>query len=481
MKGRSEQAVSTVPLLRYWTWRFTLLLVLLLFGIGLLGVHWIRESAINQQVAVLEARAELLASYYSNAKDEQKRVNEMLLAGRAGMVNAMPVTPAIPKGVFVQIHDFATGMVSVGGHEPSDQPSGNTDFPKPRDAETTKEIQSDKHRKWIRVGVPLVYDNHFAGKYYVSMKVDKSFEHMYLLILASIGLIALCGWMVVYFLSRSLTRPLRQLAHAAGQISDGNYRPDLPDSSRIKETEIHRLVNSFDDMSIRLERLERMRTDLLAGVSHELRTPVTSIRGMIQAVKDGVVSGTTADEFLQLSMNESKRLQTMVNELLDFSAMETDTIEPLQEEVDLSAQFGEVATQFRATPGHERLELLTETASSEVIWFGDSEHLKQILFNLLSNSAAAGAKIVHITASREDSFIYIDVADDGKGISDAEAPFVFERYYRGDSGRKKKQGLGLGLPICQLLAKSNNGKVGLVRTAPSGTVFRITLATATFT
>lgn len=476
-RAKIGQAVSTVPLLRYWTWRFTLLLLILLLGIGLLGINWIRESAMDQQFAVLEARAELLASYYSKAKDEQKRINQMPLTGRDRIVNAIPVTPAIPQGVFIQIYDFAARLVSSEGQEvPAELRM--TDFPEAEKAGTTREIIAGKHNKWIRVGIPMVYDNHFAGKYYVSMSVDRSFEHMYILILAAIGLIALCGWMVVYVLSRSLTRPLRQLAHAAGQISDGNYRPELPDASRIKESEIHRLVFSFDEMSSRLEQLERMRTDLLASVSHELRTPVTSIRGMIQAVKDGVVAGDEADEFMQLCMNEAKRLQTMVNELLDFSAMETDTIKPVQEKVELSLLIGETVTQLQAMPRHAGVEFIADLPDSEAVWAGDPQHLKQILLNLLSNSVAAGAESISITISREKSQLCIDIADDGSGISDEEAPFIFERYYRGDSRRKKKQGLGLGLPICRLLAKANNGNVELLQTAPSGTIFRITLQTA---
>lgn len=473
---------STVPLLRYWTWRFTLLLLILLIGFGLLGISWIRESAMNQQFAVLEARAELLASYYSKAKDEQRHIKTMP-ADQTGQISdepvapitAIPVTPAIPKDVYVQIFDFASGSISTEGQKLPDGLSQKTDFPKAMAAERTKEVISADHNKWFRVGMPLYYNNQYAGKYYVSMGVDNSFERTYILILAAIGLIALCGWMVVYLLSRSLTKPLRQLAHAAGQISGGNYRPELPDSAQIKEAEIYQLVHSFDDMSARLEQLERLRTDLLASVSHELRTPVTSIRGMIQAVKDGVVTGSEAEEFMQICMNESKRLQTMVNELLDFSAMETDQIHASKEKVELSLLIGEVITQLQTMTKFAALDLIAELPSSDITCIGDPTHLKQILFNLISNSAAAGAKQIKIKASREEGIIRIDISDNGKGIPAEEAPFIFERYYRGDSRRKKKQGMGLGLPICQLLAKANDGKVELLQSAPSGTIFRIHL------
>ncbi|MCQ6557085.1 sensor histidine kinase [Paenibacillus mendelii] len=468
-----RRAVSTVPLLRYWTWRYTLLLLVLLAIIGILGVGWIRENAIKQQFEVLEARTELLAAYYSKSLDEI--LTEKPTDPSAPVV-AIPMVPAISRDLFVQIYELDSGVLrSEGQKPPNDEPPQNKLPPKANKPERTKEIITGNHGKWLRVGVPYYRINQFAGKYYVGMSANNSFENTYLLILTAIGLIAISGWMVVYILSRTLTKPLRELALAAGQISNGNYKPDLPDMAQIKEEEIHTLVRSFDEMTTRLDQLERMRTDLLANVSHELRTPVTSIRGMIQAVKDGVVTGTEADEFMQLSMNEAKRLQMMVNELLDFTAMETDRIQIKAEKVVLIPLVSEIVAQLRILPIFASVKLRVDGASPGLIWTGDRMHLKQILINLLNNSAASGAGCISITICQTGEGIQIDVADDGNGIDPEEAPFIFERYYRGDSRRKKKRGLGLGLPICRLLAKANGGQVELLQTSHAGSVFRITL------
>ncbi|MCG5250988.1 ATP-binding protein [Brevibacillus agri] len=98
------------------------------------------------------------------------------------------------------------------------------------------------------------------------------------------------------------------------------------------------------------------------------------------------------------------------------------------------------------------------------------------MLNLLNNSVAAAATRIEVVARQTDKLI-LDIIDNGKGIPAEEAPFIFERYYRGDSKRKKKHGLGLGLTICRLLARAHGGDVELVQSSPAGTTFRLTLAT----
>ncbi len=474
-KRERQNPVSNVSLLRYWTWRYTLLLLVLLIGIGILGINWTRDNSLSQQVEVLEARTELLAAYYSESMDQQLGLANPSLSADTNSEIAIRTVPAISAELFIQIyaldkHTFDTDSPNIPDELRLPPSTSNATTP-----EKSTETINTKQGRWLRTGMPYFIHQQFAGKYYVSTRVNNSFEKTYILILVSIGVIALFGWMVVYILSRSLTRPLRQLAIAARQISDGNYKPDLPDAARIKEAEINQLVHSFDEMTTRLEQLERMRIDLLAGVSHELRTPVTSIRGMIQAVKDGVVTGAKADKFMQISMDEAKRLQTMVNELLDFSAMETDTILTVPDSVSLVNVLNEVVAQLRMLPVYASLDLTTDVSPRELAWTGDRMHLKQIVLNLMNNSAASGARRIAITVRKEGRVIRIDVTDDGKGIPPEETSLIFERYYRGDSRRKKKQGLGLGLPICQILAKANNGKVELLQSSQAGTVFRITL------
>lgn len=499
-----------MPLLRYWTWRYALILSVILLGIGFFGIYWINKAATEQQFQVLEARTEMLADSYSKvlltknaaASPETKEavaevtstitklattavtgptsaiISENTTPAAATTTIALRVMPAVPADHVVQIYDDAdktfkkeqlgkTAATIIKLPTPI-QPVDNT--------KETREVIATKGATWLRVGVPYYENNAVAGTYYVSTPLNDDLVQTYITIMVSIGVITLCGWAIVYVLSRSLTLPLRQLAMAAEQISTGNYTPSLPDSSQIKEAEISQLIHSFDEMAKRLGQLERMRTDLLAGVSHELRTPVTSIRGMIQAVKDGVVKGADADEFMQISMDEAKRLQTMVNDLLDFSSMEAGEVFVEKQPVQIASTLDQITAQVQALPSFADVSVTVNPTRAEIVWIGDESHVKQILFNLLGNSAAASATQIKIDVHNQSDFLSIDVTDNGKGIAESEVPFIFERYYRGDSKRKKKQGLGLGLTISRLLAKAHGGNVELLQTSPEGTTFRLTLA-----
>lgn len=462
-----------------------MILSIMLLGIGFFGIYWINKNATEQQFAVLEARTELLADSYSKVT-YSKIVKVAPMTTLQPSVQTTPtatatlaatIMPDIPSDHVVQISGEADHQIKQG--ITTANPSVTVLLPAPvQPAESkkeTREILTLKDATWLRVGVPYYEQNAVAGMYYVSTRLNNDLVHTYITIMVSIGIITLCGWAIVYVLSRSLTQPLRQLALAAEQISAGNYEPSLPDASRIKEAEISQLIHSFDEMANRLGQLERMRTDLLAGVSHELRTPVTSIRGMIQAVKDGVVSGEAADEFMQISMDEAKRLQTMVNDLLDFSSMEAGAVHTEKHTINVSELLDQLLAQVRTLPAFANIEVSISLEHSDLIWVGDESHFKQILLNLLGNSAAAKATRIEIKVEHQSDQLTIDVTDNGKGIPDAEAPFIFERYYRGDSKRKKKYGLGLGLTISRLLAKTHGGNVELVRSSQAGTVFRLTL------
>ncbi|WP_409176223.1 ATP-binding protein [Brevibacillus fortis] len=510
---RSTSTRTAVPLLRYWTWRYALILSVILLGIGFFGIYWINKAATEQQFQVLEARTEMLADSYTKVlltksdtatplrKGELAQVTAAIpgqtlttvaavtgptspsitdttLPAAATTTIALRVMPTVPMDHVVQIYDVA-GKTSK--KEMVNQAAATiTKLPTPiqpvDNTKETREVISAGEATWLRVGVPYYEQNGVAGTYYMSTPLNNDLVHTYITIMVSIGIITLCGWAIVYVLSRSLTQPLRQLAMAAEQISTGNYAPSLPDTAKIKEAEISQLVHSFDEMANRLGQLERMRTDLLAGVSHELRTPVTSIRGMIQAVKDGVVKGADADEFMQISMDEAKRLQTMVNDLLDFSSMEAGEVFVEKQSIRIECTLDQIVAQVQTLPSFADVSVTVNSTGREIVWIGDESHVKQILLNLLGNSAAANATQIKIDVYNQSDFLSIDVTDNGKGIPEPEVPFIFERYYRGDSKRKKKQGLGLGLTISRLLAKAHGGNVELVQTSPEGTTFRLTLA-----
>ena len=342
---------------------------------------------------------------------------------------------------------------------------------------TTKEKIKISDTTWLRVGMPLSRDGHVIGALYLSTpspEILLNIETYGFLVLTILG-IAFGGWLVIYHLSRKLILPLHQLTVAARQVSEGDYSPILPSATSVKEAELQQLFSSFQIMSQRLQQLEQMRTDLLAGVSHELRTPVTSIRGMIQAVQGGVVTGDTADQFLVTTLEEAKRMQKMVEDLLDFASLESSAIHGDFILLSLSEVVEEAIQQVHSIEGFKEIDIEVSPLIKPLKIVADRGHLKQILLNLFMNSARAESTKIMLSITFEGKKLHLDIVDNGKGIAEPEIPYIFERYYRGDSKRKKKQGLGLGLPLSRLLAEANNCELLLVSTSPHETIFRLML------
>ena len=158
------------------------------------------------------------------------------------------------------------------------------------------------------------------------------------------GSLAFLGLAVIYLLTRKLSKPIKEVAEAAKQIVEGNY--DIHLEKGIKEKEVYELTRSFKEMSERLQQLELMRAELLAGVTHELKTPIASIDGLIQAVKDEVVTGEEAKEFLEISLKETNRLQKMVEDLLDFNYFAVGAIKVNKEMQNINQLIQEITHQW---------------------------------------------------------------------------------------------------------------------------------------
>lgn len=293
-----------------------------------------------------------------------------------------------------------------------------------------------------------------------------------LLAIMIIGL-ALIGWAAIYFLSRRISNPIQDVAAAAKKVQEGDYQIELRDEYR--EQEVYDLVHSFKEMSNRLEKLESLRTELLAGVTHELKTPVTSISGLLQAVGDDVVTGEEAKEFIQMSLKETAKMKKMVEDLLAFNTFATNNIPVQLETGEINKLLKETGYQWSITQEGTGIELQVNTLSKELFARIDQIRLQQIIINLLNNAAQAmeGKGDIKVNVSMQTSEIWVDVVDTGKGIPLEEQPFIFERFFRGEEKKYRTRGLGLGLPFSKMIAMSMGGDLQLVETSITGTTFRM--------
>nr|WP_240903723.1 HAMP domain-containing sensor histidine kinase [Chengkuizengella sediminis] len=306
-----------------------------------------------------------------------------------------------------------------------------------------------------------------------SLLGDKSNFQFSVLIISFISL-SVTGWIIIYWLLKKLTNPIRLVADAAVQIRQGNYEIQL--NKNFKEKELNELNQSFEDMATRLKNLETLRTELLAGITHEIKTPVTSISGLVQAVKDKVVTKEEEEEFLHLALQESNRLQLMVEDLLDFNSYAAGVIHLDFQKVNLNLIVQAVAKQWKVMD--EEVSITLSLPEQDIFAEGDPLRMKQVLFNLLKNSQAAmkdEKEVVLKVYPYDAHFVAIDVTDSGSGIPIEEQANIFERFFRGSEKKDKVRGLGLGLSLSKILANAQKGDLILKESSIKGTTFTLLL------
>lgn len=298
-------------------------------------------------------------------------------------------------------------------------------------------------------------------------------------LLRLVGAIAfmLVGWIVIYIMTRNLVRPIREAVDAAHQIVAGHY--DVHLNKKPQEREVYELMQAMRDMAQRLQQLESLRKQFLAGVTHELKTPLTSISGLIQAVNDGVVSGDEAKVFLENSLKHTQRLQEMVEDLLAFDHYVSKIVTIKKRSFDMALTLEAIITRWRYSQHMERLELYFEKEESRSSWHVESDpnRLEQIMINLLDNAYEAmhGSGEIHVELSATSSHFHITVRDTGPGIPAEEQGRMFESFFRGREKGQTVRGLGLGLPTSKLIARSLGGDLVFVSSDLEGTTFTLSL------
>ncbi len=211
-----------------------------------------------------------------------------------------------------------------------------------------------------------------------------------------------------------------------------------------------------------IRRLENVRRDFVANVSHELRTPLTSISGYAETLIDERPDAVTEGQFLDIILGNARRMQRLVDDLLDLSRLESGGWRPEREWVDLTWVSGEVWTALGTEPEARGIRLTRDVAAAPRAW-ADPDAVRQVLTNLIGNAfryAPPGSEIVCRSRTTEGG-VAVSVSDSGPGVAREHLSRIFERFYRVDSSRSRKEGgTGLGLAIVKHLVEGHGGRIG---------------------
>jgi signal transduction histidine kinase len=234
------------------------------------------------------------------------------------------------------------------------------------------------------------------------------------------------------------------------------------------------VVALFDLTPIR--KLEAVRRDFVANVSHELRTPLTIVGGFAETLQDPDIPPERRAEFAQTIYSNTRRMQRIVDELLDLSRIESGHWKPRPQAVTIADAVAEVFARVSTVADTKGVSLKTRIAAAASVIHADRIALEQILLNLVENAlrhTPEGGKITIETAETKNGVV-LSIADTGTGIEPEHLPRIFERFYRADSGRSREAGgTGLGLAIVKHLVEAHGGSVSADSVVGSGTTVRI--------
>ena len=221
----------------------------------------------------------------------------------------------------------------------------------------------------------------------------------------------------------------------------------------------------------RTRQLEEVRRDFVANVSHELKTPLTNVLGFSEAIAEDEEVPAGPRGFAARIVANSRRMQALVDDLLDLSRIESGAWTPEPVDLELAAIAREVWSTFDRGP-HDPGVALDVAAPDDLVVHADPDALRQILRNLLDNALryAPASTAVSISATRDSGSVRIIVEDEGPGIPTAHLERVFERFYRVDAARSREAGgTGLGLSIVKHLVGAHGGEVGIDSEVGRGT------------
>lgn len=291
---------------------------------------------------------------------------------------------------------------------------------------------------------------------------------IFIAIIFSVGI----GIVIALILSDNITKPIKQISDATLKIKDGNYDIRLKDSQII---ELENLQNNIKYLSSNLKNQKEVRKQYAQDISHELRTPITNLQLYIEAIRDGVIE--VDDDTLKSILDEILRLEGLVVNLNKSFDDNTEYVKIKKKKFNLSNHLKSILDTIKPRFNKENIALV-EDIKDDIIIFSDRDKISQIIQNLISNAIKAIDKdgLIKVSLTEDKNNVYIDIKDNGVGISDKKKDMIFERFYRIDDARNTKlNGHGLGLSITKNFVDSLGGKIKLKSKLGKGTTFSVIL------
>ncbi|WP_110933881.1 sensor histidine kinase [Paenibacillus bouchesdurhonensis] len=322
------------------------------------------------------------------------------------------------------------------------------------------------------VGVPL----HAGGDDYalfVRPNVGMLFGELRIFFAVLVILSVLLSILFVVVSTRYIVNPIVKLTEATKMLAQGKYNIKLEVKRR---DEIGTLAGTFMQMAKSLEQLDQMRQEFVSNVSHEIQSPLASIQGFSHTLQSEDLTEEQRRRYLAIIENESRRMSQLGKQLLMLASLDKEETILDKLMFDVSAQIRQVL--FMLEWSWREKDLAVELDLPPAFIIGDDKLLHQVWINLITNSikyTEPGGTIA-IRLRRTETLCHVVIKDTGIGIAESDLPYVFNRFYRVDPARDRKEGSsGLGLAITQKIVALHQGRIEVTSELGAGTAFHIYL------
>lgn len=297
------------------------------------------------------------------------------------------------------------------------------------------------------------------------------FRKIFYAIMIPVVLLGFAGGAV--FAHRTL-QPIRDLIHTVQRIGAGKMDERVP--SRHVDDELDQLVLLFNGMLEKIEVLIRGMRESLDNVAHDLKTPLTRLRVEVETVLQSDADADTLRETLMNCAEESERMVTMLNTLMDISEAESGAMRLNLEDVDIAELLGDVVEMYQYVAAEKDMRITLAT-TNPLTAQADPVRLRQVVANLLDNAVkyTPDGREVAVEAESDREQVVIRIHDQGPGIPHQDLPRIFDRLYRGDKSRNQR-GLGLGLSLVRAVVHAHHGRIEVdSRPEEQGSTFTVFL------
>ena len=341
-------------------------------------------------------------------------------------------------------------------------------------------IQAGKRSLLVRQ-LDFSFPDGAQGSLFIVMRIMGLISGKFLsgLFVSMLTILVFTAFLLTRWLESSIFTPISAINIAMNNIRDGNFTYTL---STGEEGEIGDLYRNYEDMRLRLkesadEKLEREKQnrELISNISHDLKTPITSIKGYVEGLIDGVANTPEKQEkYIRTIYNKANDMDHLIDELTLYSRFESDRIPYNFHRLNVADYFGDCVEEIGMDMEAKGIELnYTNLVSPQTKIIADPEQMKRVINNIVGNSVKYMDKEkgrIDIRILDEHDSVRIEIEDNGKGIGARDLPNIFDRFYRTDSSRNSSQGgSGIGLSIVRKIIEDHGGYIWATSREGEGT------------